>query len=57
MNKYRNLLRRVIYLESLLYEGKQDQEKLLNFLGQEYYDKYNLIKNKITDPNTKTFIS
>ena len=29
MNKYRNLLRRVAYLESLLYEGKQDQENLL----------------------------
>ena len=50
MNRYRNLLRRVAYLESLLYEGKQDQENLLKFLGQEYYDKYNLIKNKIKDP-------
>ena len=39
MNKYRNLIRRVAYLESLLIEGKQDQEKLLNFLGQDYYDK------------------
>ena len=53
MNKYRNLLRRVAYLESLLYEGKQDQENLLKFLGQEYYDKYNLIKNKIKDPEYK----
>ena len=53
MNKYRNLLRRVAYLESLLFEGKQDQEKLLNFLGQDYYDKYNLIKNKIQDPEYK----
>ena len=53
MNRYRNLLRRVAYLESLLYEGKQDQENLLKFLGQEYYDKYNLIKNKIKDPDYK----
>ena len=53
MDRYRNLLRRVAYLESLLIEGKQDQEKLLNFLGQDYYDKYNLIKNKITDPEYK----
>lgn len=53
MNKYKNLLRRVAYLESLLYEGKQDQENLLKFLGQEYYDKYNLIKNKIKDPEYK----
>lgn len=53
MNKYRNLLRRVAYLESLLFEGKQDQENLLNFLGQDYYDKYNLIKNKIQDPEYK----
>lgn len=53
MNNYRNLLRRVAYLESLLYEGKQDQENLLKFLGQEYYDKYNLIKNKIKDPEYK----
>ena len=53
MNKYRNLLRRVAYLESLLIEGKQDQEKLLNFLGQDYYNKYNLIKDKIQDPEYK----
>ena len=53
MNRYRNLLRRVAYLEALLYEGKQDQENLLKFLGQEYYDKYNLIKNKIKDPDYK----
>ena len=39
MSTYRNLYKRVAYLESLLYEGKQDQEKLLNFLGKDYYDK------------------
>ena len=53
MDRYRNLLRRVAYLESLLFEGKQDQENLLNFLGQDYYDKYNLIKDKIQDPEYK----
>ena len=31
MSTYRNLLRRVAYLESLLYEGKQDQGNLLKF--------------------------
>ena len=45
MSTYRNLYKRVAYLESLLYEGKQDQEKLLNFLGKDYYDKYIKIKN------------
>ena len=53
MNTYRNLLRRITYLESLLYEGKQVQEKLLNFLGKDYYDKYINIKNKIKDPEYK----
>ena len=53
MTKYKNLCRRIAYLESLLYEGKQDQENLLSFLGQNYYNKYNLIKNKITDPEYK----
>ena len=53
MSTYRNLYKRVAYLESLLYEGKQDQEKLLNFLGKDYYDKYIKIKNKITDPEYK----
>lgn len=53
MNNYKNLLRRIVYLESLLFEGKQDQERLLNFLGQEYYDKYNRIKDKIQNPEYK----
>ena len=55
MDKYRNLLRRVAYLESLLIEGKQDQEELLNFLGQDYYDKYIGIRDKITDPEWKDY--
>lgn len=55
MNKYRNLLRKVTYLESLLIEGKRDQEELLNFLGQDYYDKYIGIRDKITDPEWKDY--
>ena len=37
----------------LFYEGKQDQEILNDFLGDEYYNKYNSIKNKITDNDYK----
>ena len=37
----------------LFYEGKQDQEILNDFLGDEYYNKYNSIKNKITDNEYK----
>ena len=55
MNKYRNLLKRITYLESLLYEGKQDQELLLQHLGPELYKKYTDIRNKITDPEYKDF--
>ena len=55
MNKYRNLLKRIAYLESLLYEGKQDQELLLQHLGPELYKKYTDIRNKITDPEYKDF--
>lgn len=54
MNKYyKQLYRRIRVLESLLFEGKQDQEILNNFLGDEYYSKYNKIKNKIKDPEYK----
>ena len=55
MNKYRNLLKRIVYLESFLYEGKQDQELLLQHLGPELYKKYTDIRNKITDPEYKDF--
>lgn len=48
-----SLLQRVKVLESLLLEGKRDQEILNNFLGDDYYDKYNLIKNRISDPEYK----
>ena len=48
-----SLLNRVKYLESLVYEGKRDQEILNSFLGDEYYDKYTSIKNKIKDPEYK----
>ena len=50
---YKSLLNRIKFLESLVYEGKQDQEILNNFLGDEYYNKYNSIKNKITDNEYK----
>ena len=50
---YKSLLNRIEFLESLVYEGKKDQEILNNFLGDEYYNKYNLIKNKITDNEYK----
>lgn len=44
---------RIRKLESLLLEGKRDQEILNNFLGDEYYNKYQAIKNKIKDPEYK----
>ena len=37
----------------LLLEGKRDQEILRDFLGDDYYDKYTSIKNKIKDPEYK----
>lgn len=40
-------------LESLTYEGKQDQEILNDFLGDDYYNKYQTIKNRISDPEYK----
>ena len=40
-------------LESLTYEGKQDQEILNDFLGDDYYNKYQIIKNRISDPDYK----
>lgn len=48
-----SLLNRVKFLESLVYEGKRDQEILRDFLGDDYYDKYTSIKNKIKDPEYK----
>jgi hypothetical protein len=50
---YYNLLKRVRVLEQYLLEGKRDQEILNNFLGDEYYAKYNTVKNKIKDPEYK----
>lgn len=40
-------------LENITYEGKQDQEILNDFLGNDYYNKYQTIKNRIYDPNYK----
>ena len=48
-----SLLNRVKFLESLVYEGKRDQEILRDFLGDDYYDKYTSIKNKIKDTEYK----
>lgn len=50
---YESLARRVRLLESVLLEGKRDQEILNNFLGDEYYSKFTAIKDKIKDPEYK----
>ena len=54
--KYRHLYaleRRVEELENLVLEGKRDQEILNNFLGDDYYNKFQSVKNKIKDPEYK----
>lgn len=53
MNYFKSLERRIRVLESYFIEGKKDQEVLNDFLGDDYYDKYILIKNKISDPEYK----
>jgi hypothetical protein len=50
---YESLARRIRVLEAMIIEGKRDQEILNNFLGDDYYNKYQLIKNKIKDPEYK----
>lgn len=50
---FESLEKRVRVLEAYIIEGKHDQEVLQNFLGDEYYDKYNAIKNKIKDHEYK----
>lgn len=50
---YESLSRRVRVLEAMIIEGKRDQEILNNFLGDDYYNKYQAIKNKIRDPEYK----
>lgn len=52
-NHYESLLRRVRFLEALIIEGKQDQEVLKNYLGDEYYNKFLAVKDKIKDPGYK----
>ena len=49
MNYYKLLNKRVSILESYILEGKRDFEVLKDFLGDDYYDKYLSIKNKISD--------
>lgn len=53
MSKYSTLYERIYRLEQLLYESKADQDLLLKFLGDEYYNKYVGIKNKINNPEYK----
>ena len=50
---YESLARRVRILEAMIIEGKRDQEILNDFLGDDYYNKYQLIKNKIKDLDYK----
>lgn len=45
---YNRLEKRIAFLES-----KADQEMLRKYLGDDYYNKYQLIKNKINDPDYK----
>lgn len=44
---YKSLLNRIKYLESLVYESKEDEEKLRNYLGDELFDSYMNIRTKI----------
>jgi hypothetical protein len=53
MNFYKSLERRISILESYILEGKRDQEILNDFLGDDYYNKYQTIKNRISDPDYK----
>ena len=53
MNYYKLLNKRVSILESYILEGKRDFEVLKDFLGDDYYDKYLSIKNKISDNEYK----
>ena len=53
MNYYELLEQRIRILESYIIEGKRDQEILSDFLGDDYYNKYQTIKNKISDPEFK----
>ena len=56
MNKYRNLYKRILYLESLLFEGSNNnRDAIFKFLGQDYYDKWCLIEDKIKDPMYKHY--
>ena len=50
MNRYSNLYKRILYLESLLFEGSNNnRDAIFKFLGQDYYDKRCLIEDKIKD--------
>lgn len=47
LSHFESMLRRIRYLESLVYEGKEDEEKLRAHLGDELYDAYMNIRDKI----------
>lgn len=56
MNRYRNLYKRILYLESLLFEGSNNnRDAIFKFLGQDYYDKWCLIEDDIKDPMYKHY--
>lgn len=45
MNRHRNLYKRILYLESLLFEGSNNnRDAIFKFLDQDYYDKLCLIE-------------
>lgn len=54
MNRYRNLYKRILCLESLLFEcSNNNRDAISKFLGQGYYDKWCLIMDDIKDPMYK----
>lgn len=53
MKRHLVLEYRIRKLENIILEGKKDQEVLNDFLGDDYYNKYTAIKNKISDPDYK----
>lgn len=56
MNRYRNLYKRILYLESLLFEGSNNnRDAIFKFLGKDYYDKWCLIEDDIKDPMYKHY--
>ena len=46
-----NLEERIAYLESLIYEGAQDLEAIRDYLGDDLYEAYMSIRNRIPSPS------